>query len=76
MEEWTNKLGNLVLLSGRKNSKARNFDFETKKTAYFENKNTPFEITQKIRGYDEWKLETLKERHQKLINEFYHLITN
>ncbi|MEI8250789.1 MAG: DUF262 domain-containing HNH endonuclease family protein [Synechococcus sp. ELA057] len=33
--EWKNKLGNLVLLSKRKNSQAKNYDFETKKKTYF-----------------------------------------
>ena len=30
-DEWTNKLGNLVLLSGRKNSRAQNYDFQKEK---------------------------------------------
>lgn len=30
-KEWTNKLGNLVLLSKRKNSQAKNYDFSEKK---------------------------------------------
>jgi len=30
-----NKLGNLVLLSRRKNSQAQNYDFKTKKEVYF-----------------------------------------
>ena len=33
--EWRNKIGNLVLLSKRKNSQAQNYDFETKKKRYF-----------------------------------------
>ena len=34
-DEWTNKLGNLVLLSKRKNSRAQNYDFKRKKEVYF-----------------------------------------
>jgi len=34
-DELKNKLGNLVLLSRRKNSQAQNYDFKTKKEVYF-----------------------------------------
>ncbi|MGB2728444.1 MAG: DUF262 domain-containing HNH endonuclease family protein [Halobacteriota archaeon] len=67
--EWTNKLGNLVLLSGRKNSKAQNYDFNTKKDVYFKGKSTPFRITQMIENEDKWNLEELKARHQKLLKD-------
>jgi hypothetical protein len=36
--ELVDRLGNLVLLSKRKNSRAQNFDFKTKKDAYFAGK--------------------------------------
>jgi len=41
-EEFTNKIGNLVLLGRRKNLSARNFDFSTKKNKYFLKGETPF----------------------------------
>ncbi len=66
-EEWTNKLGNLVLLSGRKNSKARNFEFDRKKEAYFGQKGTAFKITQQLENYSDWNLEVLKKRHDEFI---------
>lgn len=66
-EEWTNKLGNLVLLSGRKNSQARNYEFEKKKDIYFKKKSTPFQITQKLKECDDWNMKNLEERHEKLI---------
>lgn len=34
-EKWVHRLGNLVLLSRRKNAQAQNYDFEKKKTKYF-----------------------------------------
>jgi len=67
--EWTNKLGNLVLLSGRKNSKARNYDFKKKKDVYFEKKSAAFQVTQKIRKYEDWNIENLIKRHDDLIKE-------
>jgi hypothetical protein len=36
--EMVDRIGNLVLLSKRKNSRAQNFDFKTKKEAYFAGK--------------------------------------
>lgn len=67
--EWTNKLGNLVLLSGKKNSKAQNYDFNKKKDVYFKGKSTPFRITHEVENKDEWTLEELKSRHQKLLSD-------
>jgi len=69
-DEWTNKLGNLVLLSRRKNSRAQNYDFKRKKEVYFEVKRTPFRITQELEKIDEWNLEELSKRHNRLIKEF------
>jgi hypothetical protein len=66
--EWTNKLGNLVLLSGRKNSKAQNYEFDKKKNVYFGKKETPFKITQKLRDIPDWDIQALKKRHEDLIN--------
>lgn len=36
--EWTDKDGNLVLISRRKNTSQGNLDFEKKKTKYFRKK--------------------------------------
>jgi len=74
--EWTNKLGNLVLLSGRKNSKAQNYDFNKKKTVYFKGKSTPFRITHEVEDKDTWTLEELKARHQKLLNDAKEIFLN
>jgi uncharacterized protein with ParB-like and HNH nuclease domain len=68
-EEWTNKLGNLVLLSGRKNSKAQNYEFKKKKEVYFRPKCTPFRITQELENVNEWNMENLLSRHKRLIDK-------
>jgi len=65
--KWVDKLGNLVLLSGSKNSRAGNYDFERKKRVYFSKKWTPFLITQELQKYEDWNIETLRERHNNLI---------
>jgi hypothetical protein len=67
--EWTNRLGNLVLLSGSRNSSAQNFDFETKKTKYFHKKSTPFRITRRLDSTARWTRVELKERHSRLLDD-------
>lgn len=66
-EKWLNKLGNLTLISGYKNTKARNYGFD-KKIEVYENKNktVSFDIAKDILRYEEWNLDTLKERHERL----------
>jgi uncharacterized protein with ParB-like and HNH nuclease domain len=61
---WTNKLGNLVLLSGKKNSKAQNYDFEEKKKIYSGIKNTDFNITQELNKIPNWTFDELIKRHE------------
>jgi hypothetical protein len=68
MYEWTNRLGNLVLLSGRKNSQAQNYDFEKKKQVYFGQKGTAFKITQQLQNYPIWNPTTIKARHKQLVD--------
>ncbi len=75
-EKWTNKLGNLVLLSGSKNSKAQNYNFKKKKEVYFKKKMTPFRITQWLENKDKWTLEELNERHYKLLNKAKEIFLN
>ena len=68
-DEWTNKFGNLVLLSGRKNSRAQNYDFDKKKEIYFKEKSTPFKITQELQSIAKWNRENLENRHNALVNK-------
>ena len=73
-KEWTNKIGNLVLLGRRKNAKARNYDFEKKKEKYFlEGGTTPFKITEEIKEVQKWDLKNLQERQNKLVEELLNL---
>lgn len=39
---WTDRLANLVLLSGQMNIKAQNYEFNLKKEEYFQRENGPF----------------------------------
>lgn len=65
--QWTHKLGNLVLLTGRINSKARNWDFERKKRIYFasEDGTSPFPVTQAVLAEGEWTEAVLRKLQDK-----------
>jgi uncharacterized protein with ParB-like and HNH nuclease domain len=66
--EWTNRLGNLVPLNGRKNSRARNKPFNEKVKDYFA-KKSDFEVTNELMAVSEWNLANLQQRHDRLKSE-------
>lgn len=63
-------LGNLALLTRKKNSAARNYDFEKKKTAYFARGGiSPFVLTTQVLSTTRWTPETIKIRQTELIGK-------
>lgn len=65
---WVHRLGNLALLSRKKNSAASNYDFDTKKAAYFtRNGSCPFPLTTQVLSSDIWTVDVLEQRHQQLL---------
>ena len=69
-EEWTNKLGNLVLISTRKNTFQGNRDYVEKKEKYFEKNIEMFPNSIRIyQNYPEWKLSDLKKNHSDVVTE-------
>lgn len=69
ISKYVHKLGNLVLLTRAKNSQARNYDFNKKKTSYFQTKNgvTSFALTTQVIQEETWTPQILEERQEKLI---------
>jgi uncharacterized protein with ParB-like and HNH nuclease domain len=69
---WLHKLGNLTLLSGRKNINASNKSFPEKKKIY-KGKGidgiTPFQISQMIIENDDWTENDVKKRHEWMIKQ-------
>jgi len=62
---WTQRLGNLVLLSRRKNTAAQNFEFDRKRDTYFKKGGVaPFALTADVLNSNSWTPEHLSERHQ------------
>lgn len=67
--KWVHRLGNLVLLTRRKNSSASNYDFATKKTSYFQKGGiSPFALTTQVIECPEWTPKVVEGRQSKLIN--------
>ncbi len=70
---WLNKIGNLIPLTKRHNSKAQNYDFKTKKEKYFKNTDagvTSYALATDVLNYDEWTPDIVKERQTKLIDAY------
>lgn len=67
---WVHRLGNLALLSRRKNSSAGNYDFDKKKESYFvKNGVSPFQITTQVISETEWTEPILIHRQRLLLNK-------
>ena len=67
-KEWTNKLGNLIILSRRKNSSQSNLDYQQKKTKYFKG-NVGLGRSASIMSKDTWKLQDLAENHAEVLQK-------
>lgn len=73
-EIWTNRIGNLVLLSRIKNSSLNRLDFEEKKKRYFKKSIEVFPCISKIMQNDSWTIDKLKSNHDdqiKLLLDYY-----
>ncbi len=66
---WTHRLGNLVLLNRAKNSEAQNYDFEKKKSKYFNGANgvATFALTSQVLSHSEWTPALLEVRQTELL---------
>lgn len=63
--EWTDKLGNLVLITRRKNSSQGRLDYENKKKQYFDKcVDTCPNSLRVLRNYQRWTPQELKDNHE------------
>ena len=67
-EKATHSLGNLVLLSRKKNSSANNKDFKEKITKYYVKGITDFALTKEIMTYDKWDKMVIEKRQMEKVN--------
>lgn len=69
-DEWTHKLGNLVLITGRKNASQGRLDFTEKVQKYFDkNIDTCPNSLRVLKKYQEWTPVELEENHSTVINK-------
>ena len=65
---WVSRIGNLLLLSGNKNSAASNWDFDTKKTKYFTSSSvSPLAVTTQVLAEPEWSLGVIEKRQRNCL---------
>ena len=65
---WTHRLGNMALLTRKKNSSASNYDFDRKKQAYFAVGGvSPFVLTTQVLHKQEWTHSVVQQRQKELL---------
>lgn len=71
-EKWIHRVGNLVLLSRRKNTQASNLDFREKKEKYFQTRAgvSSFAITTQVLAQDEWTSQIVETRQVEMLSKF------
>ncbi|WP_415335289.1 DUF262 domain-containing protein [Clostridium perfringens] len=71
---WANKFGNLVIIAGAKNTRANNKPFAEKVEQYL-SKKSDFAITKEVLELSDWNMDSLKDRHESLVNRALELWT-
>lgn len=67
-QHWIHRLGNLALLSRKKNSSASNRDFAWKKTTYFtRNGISSFALTTQVLQHEEWTVAVMQQRQDEML---------
>ncbi|HEX7339617.1 MAG TPA: DUF4357 domain-containing protein [Rhodanobacteraceae bacterium] len=68
---WVNRLGNLALLTRRKNSSAGNREFDWKKKSYFTRGGvTPFTLTTQVLAENVWTADVLQRLQETRLQTF------
>lgn len=66
---WIHRIGNLVLLSRKKNAEAQNYEFDKKKQKYFITGEgvSPFALTTQVLQQTEWTPAIINQRQDELL---------
>jgi hypothetical protein len=66
---WVHRIGNLALLTRKKNSSAGNYEFPKKKESYFTKGGvSPFALTTQVLTHSEWTPEIVARRQSELLS--------
>lgn len=69
-EAWTNYLGNLVLISRRKNTSQGRLDYVDKKTKYFKDSIETFPNSLRVlNNFNSWTPSDIEQNHNKIIGD-------
>ena len=70
-DDYVHKIGNLTLLSRRKNSQAQNYDFDEKKKKYFMRRGgvSSFVMTTQVLQEEEWTPDVIEKRQLELVGK-------
>lgn len=68
-EKWTHRLGNLLLLSSRKNRSLGNKDFSEKKRVYFKERVETLPNSVRVMELQSFDISKLAERHDELLQK-------
>jgi hypothetical protein len=69
-QKWVHKLGNLTPLSRKKNSSARNYEFERKKNAYFTKGGiSAFVLTTQVLQHATWTVDVMQHRQEAMLSK-------
>ena len=69
-EQWTDRLGNLVLITTRKNSSQGNLDYVDKKSRYFEKRITTCPNSIRVlHNNAQWTPEELEVNHEVVLTK-------
>lgn len=72
IDKWLHRISNLVPLTKRRNSQARNYDFAKKKEKYFQGtaEIPPYALTLQVLGEEEWTPNIVQKRQFELLDVF------
>ncbi|MHA1231527.1 MAG: DUF262 domain-containing protein [Candidatus Helarchaeota archaeon] len=68
IKEWKDKIGNLILISKKKNSKLSNLDFNEKKKRYLKGRIDPFPSNRLFNQYKQWTIDEIKKRQKEIVD--------
>lgn len=68
-EDWTHCIGNLVLISRKKNTSLSRRDFSDKKKVYFNDYISAFPNSLRVMQYHDWTPQIVEKRHEELLKK-------
>lgn len=68
-QEWTHRLGNLVLITTKKNTSQGNLDYSDKKARYFQKRISTCPNSLRVLQNNRWTAKELAENHEEVLSK-------